>query len=114
MPIHTCSNQVSAELLCAIDKRLRIAHAALSNSAENDLPDFGLANLIVLGDFAYVYLNHMPTLLTSCHQTPRFALLLVQAISPYRGHLARRDWPFNTLQEQRLGRPRLAIVETLH
>jgi hypothetical protein len=38
--------------MCAIDKRLRIAHAGTSNTAERDLPDFGLANVIALGDFA--------------------------------------------------------------
>ena len=64
----TCYVQVSAELLCAIDKRLRIAHAALSNTAENELPDFGLANVIVLGDFAYVRLNHRHTTAPCHHQ----------------------------------------------
>ena len=64
----TCYVQVSAELLCAIDKRLRIAHAALSNIAENELPDFGLANVIVLGDFAYVRLHHCHTPAPCHHQ----------------------------------------------
>ena len=111
--IPSSSTQVSAELLCAIDKRLRIAHAALSNSAENELPDFGLANLIVLGDFAYVQLEHVPHKMPS-HHTAHLLFLTVQAISPHCGHLARCERPFSTLQEQRMGRSRLTAVETFH